>query len=691
MSETLAHATPTTAVIICAYALERWDYLVRAVESVQAQTLPPNQIVIVIDHNPALLEQARERFPMLRVIENGGARGLSGARNSGIAASESDLIAFLDDDAVAEANWLETLVGVLGDPQVLGAGGRIVPRWAAGQPGWFPAEFLWVVGCSHLGLPTSTAEVRNLVGASMLIRRSVFERVGGFRSDMGRIGTIPLGCEETELCIRARQHFSNARFMYAPNAIVHHSVPEKRARWSYFRARCYAEGLSKALVSRLVGSKDGLAAERTHAFITLPKGVLRALRDVTRRDFGGLGRAAAITAGLGITGLGYLRGRAAATSIQAVETTTERRLRILMVSARYFPLAGGTETHVYEVARRLAALGHDVTVLTTDPKGDLPREEVKDGVNIRRVQAYPRGRDYYFAPQLYPIIARGKWDLVHLQGYHTLVAPLAMLASRLACIPFAVTFHSGGHSSQFRNSGRSLQRRLLQPLLKGAAQLIGVSEFEADFFAETLGFERRRFVVVPNGAHLPTLSHPVEPEPFPLIVSSGRLERYKGHQHIIAALPRVLEQRANARLRIAGAGPYEDDLRTLASDLGVAEYVEIESIPASNREGMAELFSRASLVTLFSEYEAHPVAVMEALSLKRPVLVADTSGLSELARMGLVQAVPPDASSDDLAAAILQQLDTPLIPTEVALPTWDDCAAQLLAIYQRIASRPQTA
>jgi glycosyltransferase involved in cell wall biosynthesis len=280
---------------------------------------------------------------------------------------------------------------------------------------------------------------------------------------------------------------------------------------------------------------------------------------------------------------------------------------------------------------------------------------------------------------------------MHLQGYHTLVAPLAMLASRLARVPFVVTFHSGGHSSSFRNSGRSLQRKLLQPLLKGAAQLIGVSEFEADFFSESLGFDRARFVVVPNGAHLPTLSHPVEPAPYPLIVSSGRLERYKGHQHIIAALPRVLEQRADAQLRIAGAGPYEDDLRTLAHDLGVEDHVEIGSIPPSNREGMAELFSRASLVTLFSEYEAHPVAVMEALSLRRPVLVADTSGLSELAHKGWVSALPVNASSDALATAILQQLDSPLIPTDVALPTWDDCAAQLLAIYRHVAHRKQTA
>jgi glycosyltransferase involved in cell wall biosynthesis len=262
-----------------------------------------------------------------------------------------------------------------------------------------------------------------------------------------------------------------------------------------------------------------------------------------------------------------------------------------------------------------------------------------------------------------------------------------MLASWRAKIPFVVTFHSGGHSSRLRNSGRGVQRALLKPLLDRAAQLIGVSQFEADFFANHLGFDRSRFTVIPNGAHLPTLTHPVEPAPYPLIVSSGRLERYKGHQHVIAALPKVLQRHSDARLRIVGTGPYEETLRGLVSDLGLSDHVEINSIPPGNREGMAELFSRASLVTLFSEYEAHPVAVMEALSLKRPVLVADTSGLSELASRGLVRAIPLDTTADDLATAILEQLDHPLIPDEVLLPTWDDCAMQLLAVYEQVVRR----
>ncbi len=677
----------TIAVIICAYTEERWDDLVAAIESVRGQSLPPDEIVIVIDHNPAMFARAREYFPDQMVVENRNPKGLSGARNSGIAATDAEWIAFLDDDAAADVDWLQNLVKVMGDPHVLGVGGHIAPQWMSSRPGWFPLEFDWVVGCSHLGLPTRTAEVRNLVGANMLIRHSVFDTVGGFRSEMGRVGKIPLGCEETELCIRARQHTPHSIFLFEPSAKVLHRVPASRARWSYFRSRCFAEGVSKALVSQLVGSKDGLATERAYTTKTLPLGVLRNLgAALLHRDTAGFGRAGAIILGLFFTSLGYLRGLIGRHGVRLRETTItppNTPLRILMVSARYFPFMGGTETHIYEVARRMAAQGHEITVLTTDPTGKLPREEHAEGVTIRRVKAWPRDRDYYFAPGLLPIIVHGQWDVVHIQGYHTLVAPLAMLASRLARIPYVVTFHSGGHSSEFRNSMRGLQRRILRPLLNHAAQLIGVSEFEADFFAESLGFNRRRFVVVPNGAHLPTLDHPVEQAPYPLIVSSGRLERYKGHQHVIAALPKVLEKRPNARLRIAGSGPYEAALQSLARELGVSDCVEIASVQASNRAGMAELFANASLVTLMSEYEAHPVAVMEALSLKRPVLVADTSGLHELAEKGLARAVALDATPDDLADAIIDELDHPHIPAEIALPNWDDCAAQLLAVYRR--------
>ncbi|MEZ4863312.1 MAG: glycosyltransferase [Caldilineaceae bacterium] len=307
----------TVSVIICAYTEERWDDLLAAVASVEEQTQPAQEIVVVIDHNPTLFARAQAQLTNVMVIENTQPQGLSGARNSGIAAAQSEIIAFLDDDATAAPNWLAWLCHWLRDPKVMGAGGVVEPIWEGGQPAWFPVEFNWVIGCSYRGLPRHPQTIRNLFGGCMCIRREVFEAVGGFRIGIGRSDSRPLGCEETELCIRANQQWPDHQFLYEPRAWAYHRVPAKRSKWRYFRERCYAEGLSKALVSQTVGAKDGLAAERTYTMITLPLGVFRNLGDlILHSDVDGMARAGAIIGGLAFTVAGYLFGRITQRPIQ---------------------------------------------------------------------------------------------------------------------------------------------------------------------------------------------------------------------------------------------------------------------------------------------------------------------------------------------------------------------------------------
>ena len=372
---------------------------------------------------------------------------------------------------------------------------------------------------------------------------------------------------------------------------------------------------------------------------------------------------------------------------------SRRPLRIAMVSPRYFPATGGTELHTREVARRIAAAGHLVTVVTTDPVGRLaPREEM-EGVQIRRVRAWNAGSDLHFAPAVFDLIRRGNWDVVHCQGYHTLVPPLAMSAALRANTPYVLTFHGGGHSSALRNRVRGTQRKLLRPLLARAARLVALAEFELALFGDRLGIPRERFILIPNGADLPVVSNPPPIDSTaPIIASVGRLERYKGHQRLIAALPSILKEQPNLRLWIAGSGPYESHLRDLANRLSVADHVDIRSIPAGDRHAMAAELSKISLLVLLSEYETQPIAVLEGLSLGRPALVADTPGLSELAHRGLARAVPLDTGPEAIAAAVLGQLRDPLLPPrDLKLPTWQDCAEQLLTLYDDVARHPACA
>lgn len=298
------------SVIVCAYTEKRWDDLQEAVASLCDQTMPAHEIILSIDHNPALFDRAKATFADLTVIENSEIRGLSGARNSGIAAASGEIIAFMDEDAVASPDWIQMLNQGFSSPDVMGVGGAILPLWMSSQPPWFPEEFNWVVGCTYRGMPEITSPVRNLIGCNMAFRAEIFKQVGGFRSEIGRIGTYPAGCEETELCIRARQFQTGGKFIYEPRAYVSHRVPETRTTWKYFTQRCYAEGLSKALVSRMVGARDGLASERSYTFKTLPRGVLNNLSNAFfNQKWAELGRAAAISTGLVFTTAGYIMGR----------------------------------------------------------------------------------------------------------------------------------------------------------------------------------------------------------------------------------------------------------------------------------------------------------------------------------------------------------------------------------------------
>ena len=375
-------------------------------------------------------------------------------------------------------------------------------------------------------------------------------------------------------------------------------------------------------------------------------------------------------------------------STQAVTETFSPAsgLRILFVTPRYFPDMGGIETHVYEVARRLASRAQSVTILTTDRSGEREPESLVDGVRIIRVPAYPQNRDYYIAPALRKPIRRADYDVVHVQGYHTFVPPLAMWSARRKQIPYVLTFHSGGSSSPLRNLIRPMQVKVQRGLLIGASRLIGVSQFEAKQFQEWLNLPADQFTVVYNGASLPPVPSGFTPpdDEHETILSVARLEKYKGHQRLIAAMPYIVQQRPKARLKILGLGPYEGELRALAAKLGMEQVVEITHIPSADRTGMASELLSARLVTLFSEYEAHPVAVMEAVAMSCSILVADTSGLSEIARMGLARAIPLDSSAQQLADAVCALLQNPIQPYKINLPTWDSCADQLYGIYEDV-------
>lgn len=300
---------PTVSVIIPAFSMKRWNDLSEAVASVRQQTIDVLDTIVVIDHHPGLLARAQRELRGVTVIANGGRQGASAARNTAVAASRGELIAFLDDDAIASPDWLEALLKHFDDTSVVGVGGRLDPVWATSRPRWFPPEFDWAVGVSYAGMPKQAEPVRNVWTNNMVIRRRAFDMVDGFRDEIGKVGTRSRP-EDTDLCLRAAASCKGT-WIYEPMGAAGHRVPSERSTLRYFAYRCFNEGWGKAVLAVLNGTANSISTERFYTRSVLPAAVLRGFREGLRGDISGVFRSFTIVVGLSVATVGFLLGRAA--------------------------------------------------------------------------------------------------------------------------------------------------------------------------------------------------------------------------------------------------------------------------------------------------------------------------------------------------------------------------------------------
>ncbi|MEN3279117.1 MAG: hypothetical protein V7607_257 [Solirubrobacteraceae bacterium] len=302
----------TAAVVVCTASAEREPLLLACVRSLLAGTRIPEEVLVVVDGNPALEESAAAWLPPCAKLLRTERRGNSEARNVGLRAASADVVAFVDDDAAVENGWLAALIEPFEESnQVLGAGGAVLPRWGADRR-WLPDELLWVVGCTYRGHREDPGALRNPIGCNMAFRRQAIVAAGCFAADFGKRGNALVICDETEVSLRLMRYHGAGRIRYIPAARVHHFVPASRIGWKALALRCVSEGLSKGRLQRLYPGA-ALSAERRYVARLVGNAVPRLLLEgLARRDVRSLQAAAAILLSLGVTGAAFIVGASGA-------------------------------------------------------------------------------------------------------------------------------------------------------------------------------------------------------------------------------------------------------------------------------------------------------------------------------------------------------------------------------------------
>jgi glycosyltransferase involved in cell wall biosynthesis len=248
------------SVVLCEHTLDRYDDCRAAAESVLAQSHPDVELVLVSDGNEAVADRFREEFgdrENVVVHCNEANVGLLESRNTGAELASGDVVAFIDDDAVADEDWVAELVAVYEREDVPAVGGRMTPEWVAGKPDFLPAEFYWLVGVTHRGFADGPGEVRNTFGSNISFRRAVFQDLGGFDTDIGgRKGDANLQGGETELGARLAAEYDHGVY-YTPDAEVAHKVFDYRTEPLWLLDRAFWQGYSKRAMAVLLPDSTG--------------------------------------------------------------------------------------------------------------------------------------------------------------------------------------------------------------------------------------------------------------------------------------------------------------------------------------------------------------------------------------------------------------------------------------------------
>ena len=294
----------TVSVIIPAYSIGKVKSLNRVIDSVLNQTVKPDEIIVAVDHNMALMNMFSVRKDIKTTLNN-RIKGGAETRNTGIHTAAGDIVVFIDDDAWADRGWLENIIKLYDDPKVIAVGGKTISTWDKSRPSWFPEELDWLVGGIWKGHPEQLCEVRNLIGPNMSFRKEVCKTIGYMRAELGAKNSSFRPGDEPEFFIRLKHYFPDYKIMYEPKAVVYHSVPDGKITPVKLCQRSFSLGYYKALLTKDIAkfTPDPSSTEKRYLWYLILESIPSKLLQ------GRFSQTISIIASILCTGLGYIKGR----------------------------------------------------------------------------------------------------------------------------------------------------------------------------------------------------------------------------------------------------------------------------------------------------------------------------------------------------------------------------------------------
>ena len=671
---------PFVSVVICTY--NRANYLERCIKSMKKQTYPNFEMIVVNGPSTDETDQVLYKYPEIRVVRQEELNGLSFARNLGIEASNGEIIAFIDDDAVADENWIMYLIVGYTDDSVGGVGGLVY--------GPQKAELHFDRGTiNKCAIATAIqnkdrklkkGEFSILMGTNSSFRKDVLYEVDGFDPYFRYYH------DESDLCVRIAK--KGYRIVYQRDAFVIHDMLEGHNRKSFPFDLNWVEIMKNVIYFTLKNFRGEFLSytfRPAESLFWWLKSYIPPYRNknISLKHIFDIYRGLVKGAMKGYKD-GIIVNRNKNNLANISTPNGEKKLEICFISQEFSKNCnGGVCRYTYDLAHALAELGNEVHVIT---KSERNREyEYRDGdVFVHKVVPEPMdflglSEDMLIAKKnlSYSYSACLKLlELIDKFGIQIVEAPLwdgeGFVFSLVNPIPLVVRLETPLfkvieiHGLQITKDLKFVNW-MEGETLRRAEKAIAISEDIGTLIGNRHTITPEKIELCPLGIEVPdesSLLRDRNKNGFDVLFV-GRLEKRKGVETLFKAIPIVLEEVPDARFYIVGsdtnlASNGRSYRKFLLQNLDKKYHKNVRFVGYVDDNELKDFYRNCDIFVAPSLYESFGLIYLEAMAWGKPVIGCDVGGVPEIVEDGETGILIPPEDENALAGAIIKLKDEKL-------------------------------